>query len=249
MYLLIPRQYPSANSAPDSIQDASFEGRVRLDNRSELALSLGIPEIELANFPDRTLTLKAYIKWGNLCVEHLLGDFAFSIFDPKNDEIFCARDHMGIEPFYFCFSDDSFVFADNIQQLVEKRLVSSALDDHSVCCYLRDGEFYHPEKTFYRDVKKLPPGHAMRIRNWEQSSYAYWSLEGCVALEFESQQDCSDQLRKLLVEAVSSRIRNTGSFGIHLSGGLDSSGIAAITRKVLNAPADDVRGYTWNFEP
>lgn len=249
MHLVIPRQHPPTHLDNGSSPDFSFEGSARLDNRSELAISLEISEAELPTFPDTTLISLAYGKWGDECVNHLLGDFAFSVIDTASGDIYCARDHMGIAPFYYSLSEEYFLFADNIRELIEGQLVTAVLDDNSVCCYLRDGEFYHLEKTFYRDVKKLPPGHAMKIASAEVSVYHYWSLEDCGAAIYESQQDCSDQLRKLLAQALATRIPKTGSFGVHLSGGLDSSGIAAICRKDLKVEAHNVHAYTWNYRP
>ncbi len=196
MYLVIPRHHPPANLDDSSSSQIIFEGCARLDNQLELALSLGISKAKLATLTDQNLALESYEKWGRLCVDHLLGDFAFAVFNPAKGNIFCARDHIGIAPFYYCLTEDNFVFSDNVRELVEGQFVPAVLDDHSVCCYLRDGEFYHREKTFYRDVKKLPPAHTMRISSSEQLLYEYWSLENCGAIECESQRDCSDQRKR-----------------------------------------------------
>jgi len=236
---------------PDSNNQAAtaITGLARLDNRSRLGAALGLPKADLAACPDTELVMRAYAKWGHSCVDHLLGDFAFTILDLNAGEIFCARDHIGIAPFYYYLAEETFVFSDGIGELIERGLAPAFLDEDAVCCYLRDGELYHFEKTFYRDIKKLPPGHTMRIDALDQTICSYWSLEECPGKNFESQNDCTEQLKKLLNEAIATRLSDSTSFGLHLSGGLDSSGIAAIVRRGLGASCENLRGYTWNIEP
>ncbi|MFK8046814.1 MAG: asparagine synthetase B [Halioglobus sp.] len=251
MYLVAPRHQLQTDLDDASSQDLKIEGLARLDNRSELGSSLGISDAALNTLVDTALILEAYRKWEEACVDHLLGDFAFSIIDSASGDLFCARDHLGIAPFYYFLSEQHFIFADNIRQLIADQLVPAVLDDNAVCCYLRDGEFYHREKTFYRHIKKLPPGHVMKIESAESFSYPYWSLENCGAVSSVSQQshqECSDQLRKLMVQAIATRIPEKKPFGLHLSGGLDSSGIAAICRTDLKNEPPNVHAYTWNFQ-
>ena len=85
----------------------------RIDNRTELALVLKLENNE--KVPDSTFILKAYQKWGEMCPDKLLGDFAFAIWDPYKKQLFCARDHMGVKPFYYYLSDDALFFATEIK--------------------------------------------------------------------------------------------------------------------------------------
>src|SRR5262249_21169187 len=103
----------------------------RLDNRVELISALGVS----ANSSDGELILAAYRKWGEACPEHLLGDFAFAIWDARDQSLFCARDHFGVRPFYYYLSQSIFVFATEIKALfsmpeVQRKLNEVRLGDH-----------------------------------------------------------------------------------------------------------------------
>ncbi len=85
----------------------------RIDNRNELSKLLGVEDHD--NIPDTYFILRAYEKWKEKCPEYLLGDFAFVIWDPNDETLFCARDHMGVKPFYYYLSDNLFVCASELK--------------------------------------------------------------------------------------------------------------------------------------
>ncbi len=118
----------------------------RIDNRKELSEELDIENIEEVS--DSYFILKSYEKWGEKCPEHLLGDFAFAIWDEKEEKLFCARDHMGIKPFYYYLNDDIFVFGTEIKALFDVPNVPYQLNKIKVALYLMDIE--DNKLTFYR---------------------------------------------------------------------------------------------------
>ena len=91
----------------------------RVDNRDELNTPLSIEVAERHKIPDTTYIVKAYEKWGKDCVKHLIGDFAFAIWDKNSQTLFCARDHIGIKPFFYLKTEDKFIFASEVKTLVE----------------------------------------------------------------------------------------------------------------------------------
>src|SRR5262249_44601789 len=116
------------------VQPLSLDGEVwivadaRVDARAELVRQLDGPP-ELVEAPDVELILRASLRWGTACVEHLLGDFAFGIWDERSRTMFCARDHMGVKPFYWAHVGDWFLFSNTLACLRLHPAVTSVLND------------------------------------------------------------------------------------------------------------------------
>ena len=107
---------------------------VRLDNRRELISKLGPPEGEAIG--DGQLILSAYERWGEDCPKHLIGDFAFAIADRRTQTLFCARDHFGVKPFYYCNSGEMFAFASELKGILSLSNIPRILDEVAVGDYL-----------------------------------------------------------------------------------------------------------------
>ena len=99
------------------------------------------------------------------CLLYLEGDFAFAIWDERNQKLFCARDHLGIRPFYFSLEDQSFYFASEIKALL-KLNVSNEINEAKISEYLLR-IFEDKSQTFYEKIHKLPPGHFPSISKWK----------------------------------------------------------------------------------
>ena len=121
----------------------------RLDNREELVQKLEMTDRALEQITDSDFILAAYSKWGEACPKYLLGDFAFAIWDEKKQQLFCARDHIGIKSFYFHLNDDMFVFSNDIRGVITHHDVSKVMNDEAVAIYLKKGELWHPAMTFF----------------------------------------------------------------------------------------------------
>src|ERR1700722_8517306 len=137
----------------------------RIDNRTELIESLRLrkPHDEIT---DSSLILEAYKKWGEESPAHLVGDFAFAIWDRRNDKIFCARDAMGVKSFYYFLSDKVFVFASEIKAInrfpeVPRRLNEVRVLDHLV------NLFEDRTITFYKDILRLPPAMTLSVGRYQ----------------------------------------------------------------------------------
>jgi len=204
---------------------------VRLDNRSEL-----IEKLDLAKLPqpitDSSLVLAAYRKWEVQCPKELLGDFAFAIWDERKRRFFCARDHFGVKPFYYYFSDNLFLFASEIKALfvdprVPKRLDEIRIGDHLA---LLSSD---PEITFYRDIRRLPPGHSMTVTQEGIRLERYWSLDPDRELRFGSDDEYAEAFRDIFMSSVECRLRSAYPVASLLSGGLDSSSITCAARELL----------------
>jgi asparagine synthase (glutamine-hydrolysing) len=157
--LLIERQ-PVTHAETDCVVTAD----VRLDNRGEL-----LDALELASrrdsLGDAALILHAYLKWGEACLDRLLGDFAFAIFDPRDQKLFCARDHFGMRPFYYHHAPEQrFVFASSPQAILVLPQVPYRINEGRVADFLvPELEWIDYTSTFFEDVYRLPPGHKVTV--------------------------------------------------------------------------------------
>lgn len=214
-------------------------GDIRLDNRAELARELG----SSANAPDVDLVLNAYRKWGAACVEHLLGDFAFALWNPTEHELFCARDHLGVRPFHYCETDRSLVFSSEIRPLLLAGIVDRSVDEDYVSLFLA-GMPAEEETTAIAGVKRLAPGHFLKWTRQGLSMRRYWSPRVSAA----PKGAFADRFRDLFLTSVSDRMRGPGPLGALLSGGLDSSSICgAVTSLRLGRGLPPIKTFSATF--
>lgn len=205
----------------------------RIDNRDELICTLRLSDYRAEKITDSQLILAAYKKWGEQCPEKLIGDFALAIWDGRKQQIFCARDPMGIKPFYYYYSQGIFVFASEIKALFCLPEVPRRLNELMVACYL-EMFFEGQEITFYQDIFRLPAAHSLTVgRTQAIQLQSYWSLDPKREIRFNSQQEYTEAFREIFTEAVRCRLRSAFPVGSTLSGGLDSSSITCMARQLL----------------
>jgi asparagine synthase (glutamine-hydrolysing) len=206
---------------------------IRLDNRAELIAALGIgAQAEL--LPDSDILLAAYNRWGEACTDKLLGDFAFAIWDERNQRLFCARDPFGVKPFYYHSSSRLFAFGSEIKALLELPEVSRQLDDLRIAGYLT-GMIDDTEATFYSAIRRLPPAHWMMVTREKTTMQCYWTPDAESELRLESDGEYAEAFRERFFEAVRCRLGEDSSTGALLSGGLDSSSIVSVARQIATA--------------
>src|SRR5215207_3177045 len=204
----------------------------RIDNRDELLAAVGLDRLSGRSVGDGELILAAYKMWGERCPERLLGDFAFAIFDKRKQTLFCARDHMGLKPFYYYLSGRVFVFASEIKALLCVPEVPRRLNEVMVADYLVLG-FEDKSITFYREIFRLPPAHRIVVGREVTTVRPYWTLDPTREVRFSSDEEYTEAFRELFTEAVRCRLRGAFPVGAELSGGLDSSAIVGVARKLL----------------
>ena len=145
----------------------------RIDNRDELLDEFNI-HIS-TKISDSELILESYIKWGENCPDKLLGDFVFAIWDYQNNILFCARDHMGIKPFYYYMSDNTFCFASEIKALFKVLKVPKILNNAKIGEYLISF-FDDRQKTFFKDILRLPAANKISVTFDQSFISPYWKL-------------------------------------------------------------------------
>lgn len=130
----------------------------RLDERCALCSTLGLsPSVS-----DEQLIIQAYRYWGDACPQHLLGDFAFAIWDTETQRLFCARDQLGIMPFYYAQQGSHFYFSSDLEGLLACSAITPKLDLRYVKSYLLHELFVDPHYSFFESIWKLPAGHTLR---------------------------------------------------------------------------------------
>ena len=220
--------------------EAAVFADVRLDNREELIRLLeGIDGIDkiTAGSSDAELILAAYLRWGDSCPEHLLGDFAFAIWDPRRRQLFCARDPLGLKVLHYAWAGSLLVFASEVEGVLEHPAISRRLDEVSVGDYLA-GSLGEPGRTFFQSVHRLPPAHRLvatrdggRVERW-------WDLDPERRTVYRRTEEYTSHFLDLFEQSVEARLRTpAGPVGVLMSGGLDSGSVAAVARRRLQGKA------------
>lgn len=233
-------------------QPASLDGTVwitadaRIDGRADLIASLGSGgRTDLEGADDAVLILHAYHAWGEGCVDRLLGDFSFAIWDGRTRQLFCARDHFGVKPFYYVQTPHEFVFGNTLNSVRAAHGVSSALNELAVADFLLFGMNRDPTTTIFAEIKRLAPAHTLVFDERGAHTKRYWSVPSDGRIRYRRAGEYVEHFTDLLQTAVSDRLRSSRA-GVWMSGGLDSTSITAVARKVLSSRAEafELRAYT-----
>lgn len=208
----------------------------RLDNRPELLRALGIPHTSPDEIGDGALLHAAYQQWGADCADRLLGDFAFVIWDPRARSIFCARDIMGVRPFYYHHSPGRlFAFASQTDALLTLQDVPKQFDDGRIAdALVSELEGIDSTSSFFRGIFRLQPASTLQVGEAQARLHTYWNplMHRPDQLPGSNNEWC-EALRGHLHEAVRCRLRSSGKVGSMLSGGLDSSSVVALASGIL----------------
>lgn len=244
-----------SDAEPSTPQPATLDGSVwitadaRIDAQAELIAALrGAGRDASAGASDAELLLHAYHAWGKTCVERILGDFTFAIWDNRNRQLFCAVDAFGIRPFYFAHVAGAFVFSNTLDCVRLHPGVSARLDDTAVGDFLLFGHYQDRDRTIYADIRRLAPAHSLDSTPGGITVRRYWDVESEKELEAPKPSDVVEQFRLVLDAATRDRLRSR-QVAVYMSGGLDSTHVAASAARVLGATTGGSRitAYTTVF--
>ncbi len=194
-------------------------------NISEIKEILGIEKQE--KISPAEVILLSYKRWGRECLKHLHGDFAFAIWDAERQELFCARDPMGVKPLYYFYCKGIFVFSSELRPL--KSLYPEGLKLNK--SFFLDTVITHispKDLTAFENIFRLPPAHYLCLTNGNITITEYWKPDINKEIRLKSPADYDEMLHDMLIRAVAERISSESAAGAELSGGLDSSLITAI---------------------
>lgn len=211
----------------------------RIDNRSELAEVLDLPSRPLEKISDSEFILAAYEKWNSDCPNHLLGDFSFLIWDRERQQLFCARDHFGVKPFFYHHSPThSFSIASEIKGLLCLDWVPCQLNKTRIADYLTF-LLEDQEITTFEGIYRLPPATRMWIDDSGVRRETYWSLDPQLEVKLESDQAYAKTFQNIFTRSVRDRLRSVYGVGTHLSGGLDSSSVTCVARTIMDETTEE----------
>jgi asparagine synthase (glutamine-hydrolysing) len=212
----------------------------RLDGRRELIRELGLGR---STAPEKTtdseLILQAYNTWGQECIQHLFGDFAFAIWDVRRRRLFAARDHFGVKPFYYACLRDCLVFSNTLDCVKLHPSVSSELNDAAIGDFLLFDYNLDPCTTAFAQIQRLPPAHSLAFAEGKLNVNRYWKLPIRDLIRYKRAQDYVEHFQELITTAVEDRLR-TDHAAIFMSGGLDSTTVAAAARGMLSKQTTSV---------
>jgi asparagine synthase (glutamine-hydrolysing) len=193
---------------------------------------------------DTEVLLRAYLEWGDACVDHLNGMFAFAVHDPRDESIFLARDRLGEKPLHLTTHGRVTWFASEIKALLAAGVASARPNLPYLQLFLAHGDLGHPEWTPLDGVRQLPAGHAARLdRDGGLRSWSYWELPSAPAPSSAAAVD--EEFAQLFDDSVRLRLRSDVPLGTSLSGGLDSSLVLATVR--AHRPDGELHAFTASF--
>lgn len=187
---------------------------------------------------DTETIVHLYEEYGRNCVDHLRGMFAFAIWDTQQRRLFIARDRLGIKPLYYRLTSECFLFGSEIKVILAHPGVDREVNRDGLPEYLAFG-YLSGHDTLFSGIRKLMPGHTLELQeNGEIQIRRYWDLSFTDDDAHQTEHYYVQTYRDLLEQAVSSHLMSDVPLGVFLSGGLDSSAVAALMTKIRRAPVE-----------
>lgn len=227
----------------DSSGNIVFMAVGRIDNRDELFRLLAIPHPEREGMTDGQLMFRAYLVWGREACGRMYGDWSFSAWHRKEKKLFIGRDHAGIMAVYYHQGKDFLVFSSSLKVLLCLPEVPKEINELRVAQILTawpgDGE-----ATCYRRILSLKPGHFLEVQEGRVKKTMFWELTEQHELILPREEDYYERFRELFSEAVRTRLRSYANVGIKLSGGYDSTSVAAVAAQELARQNKELYAFT-----
>ncbi|MCU4653921.1 asparagine synthase-related protein [Roseibacterium sp. SDUM158016] len=231
---------------PLSQNGLTIVGDVILDDRAGLAASLGMDTREARDYSDIGLILAAWNRFGSACVDKLVGDFAFGVWEDEKRRCWLVRDHIGTRPLYWSRRKDTVIFATDIRAIVAFDEFNWGIDEHMVAHYLDDP--YRPmPKTFFKDINSVHPGGITALDAVGVRTELWWQPKAVTAPGHRRPDEVVEVFRDLTETAVRCRIDTELPVGAHISGGIDSTIVTGLSAQALAAEGRALAGgYTWS---
>lgn len=212
----------------------------RIDNRDELARVLGLSADQARTMPDSAFIMAAWQAWGDRSVQHLLGDFAFILWDGRQRRFFCMRDVVGQRVLYFHRTADRVAVASSVRALASLHDVRVRLNEQKAADFLYQIE--DPQSTYYEGIERLPAGHALEA---DDAGVRIRQVRAIAVrpVRLRSDAEYLEAFRDVFGRAVQARVRTTADVAVMMSAGLDSSAVAAVAAERLAAEGRRLHAY------
>jgi asparagine synthase (glutamine-hydrolysing) len=222
----------------------------RLDNRDELILELG-SKLE-ANPTDVAIVAAAFDRWESDCFRRIVGDWAVSVWNPEQREVLFAVDYMAVRHIFYYLKNNQLLWSTDLSPLVLLSGAKFHIDDDYIAGYFAHEPDSH--LTPYREIRQVPPGKFVRIRNGSLSVERFWRFSPKSRICYKTDAEYEEHFRQLFRQSVQRRLRSDAPILADLSGGLDSSSIVCMADHITaNAgeqyPRVDTISYYDDTEP
>ena len=226
-------------------------GDVRVDGQKELLARLaqeGEEDEPFVNHED--LLLRAWQHWGAECFEEVIGDFSFGLWDSSEKTLWCARDFVGLRPFFYAQASDGFYFSNTLSVLRLVPNLSLELDEIYLGDFLREGFCKTPVRTVYKNIRRLAPGHLLKLRNGIVEIRRFFKLPIEEPLYLDHPNEYLEMYRGHLRQAAGDRLPE-GQAALYLSGGLDSSTVCAVASGIAleRGEKERLKTFTVSWRP
>lgn len=193
---------------------------------------------------DTEVLANLWARSGEGCLDELNGMFAFAAFDPQSRDLWLVRDRFGIKPLFYHLDSEGIVFASEVKAILALLGRPAKVDQRALDSYMSMG-FVPGEDSMFAGIKRLPPGHVLRVRDGELSIRRWWDVEYGAETE-RSEESLVEEVRALVDDAVRLRLRSDVPLGVFLSGGIDSSAVVGTMSRLGHS---DVSTFSlaWDF--
>ena len=214
-------------------------GHIRIDAREQLSKLLRAHNLSQGAATDAQMVLQAYQVWGRSFVDHIIGDYSFVIWDEQEQRLFAVRDHLGTRPLFYARAGQTWILSNTLDCVRLHAGVSGELDDIWIFNFLASVRRADFERTAYRDIKRLAPGHVLDLTPTGGGVRKYWQLEVGEPIYYKRREEYLEHFRDLAKTTIRDRIR-IGRVGIGMSGGLNSTSIVAFLLQLVGDKANDI---------
>ncbi|HZH58298.1 MAG TPA: asparagine synthase-related protein [Metabacillus sp.] len=231
-----------------------------IDNRHELFQKLQITPSD-ETITDSQLILLAYEKWGEDVPKYLVGDYAFLIWDAREQLLFGARDFSGTRTLYFFHNEAKFACCTIIEPLFSLPYIQNHLNEQWLAEFIAipvTADSVSINTTVFKDIQQIPPSHSIKVKNGKVEFSRYSIIKSGEKLKLKSNREYEEAFKEVFVRAVGDRLRTHKQVGSHLSGGLDSGAVVSFASKTLKeknkklhtfsyVPVDDFVDWTHRY--
>lgn len=217
-----------------------------LYNTEELREELVQKGYAFAGYSDTEVLLTAYICWGPACVERFNGIFAFAVYDPGARRLFLARDPLGVKPLFYTQRGNAFIFGSEIKTLLAHPAVEPVLDRDGLCEIFALGPACIPGSGVFKGIREIPPACCVTVTPEGCELREYW--KPTAEENHETQRDAAEHLCALLTDAIQRQLVGDVPLCAFLSGGLDSSAIAAVAAAEFKKRGRTLTTYSIDYE-
>ena len=217
-----------------------------LYNTEELRKSLLEEGYFFDSYSDTEALLMSYIAWGVNCIKKFNGIFAFAIYDEEKEQVFLARDQMGVKPLFYSINNKNIIFASEIKAILANPMVKAQIDREGITELFALGPAVVPGKAIYKNILEIAPANCLLISKENIKVWEYWK----VTLEEnkETVEEAAEHVRLLLFDAIKRQLVGDVPICTFLSGGLDSSAISAIAAEEFRNRGKILNTYSIDYK-